>query len=56
MAAKLSGFLPLTPIIDGIRMISTENASLLNFGPELAIIAGWTVVIYAVAFKVFRWE
>lgn len=53
---NISGFLPLTPIIDGIRMISTENASLLNLGPELAIIAGWTVVIYAVAFKVFRWE
>lgn len=49
-------FIPLTPIIDSIRMILTENASLLDLGPQLAIIAGWTVVIYIVAFRVFRWE
>lgn len=53
---NISHFLPLTPIIDGIRLIITENASLLTLGPQLAIIAGWTVIIYAVAFKVFRWE
>ncbi len=53
---NISHFLPLTPIIDGIRMIITENASLLDLGPQLAIIFGWTVVIYAVAFRVFRWE
>lgn len=53
---NISHFLPLTPIIDGIRMIITENASLLDLGPELAIIGGWTVVIYAIAFRVFRWE
>ncbi len=52
----ISRFLPLTPIIDGIRMIITENASLFALGPQLAIIGAWTVLIYAVAFKVFRWE
>lgn len=49
-------YLPLTPIVDGIRLITTENASLLSLGSELAIIAGWIVVIYALAFKLFRWE
>ncbi len=53
---NISHFLPLTPIIDGIRLITTENASLLTLGPQLAIIFGWTVIIYAVAFRVFRWE
>jgi ABC-2 type transport system permease protein len=53
---NISHFLPLTPIIDGIRRIITEGASLLSLGPELAIIAGWTIIIYAVAFRVFRWE
>ena len=52
----ISRFLPLTPIIDGIRMIATENATLLTLGPQLAIIGAWTVLIYAIAFKVFRWE
>lgn len=49
-------FLPLTPVVDGIRKITTENAGLLQLGPELAIIGGWTVVIYLLAFKIFRWE
>lgn len=53
---NISQFLPLTPIIDGIRMIITENASLFDLGPQLAIIAGWTIIIYALAFRVFRWE
>ena len=53
---NISHFLPLTPIIDGIRMITTENASFLTLGPQLAIIGAWTVVIYAIAFRVFRWE
>jgi len=53
---SISHFLPLTPIIDGIRMIITENASFLTLGPQLAIIFGWTIIIYAVAFRVFRWE
>jgi ABC-2 type transport system permease protein len=53
---NISHYMPLTPIIDGIRMIITENASLLDLGPQLAIILGWTVIIYTVAFRVFRWE
>jgi len=53
---NISHFLPLTPIIDGIRMIITENASLFTLGPQLLIIGAWTVIIYSVAFKVFRWE
>ncbi len=53
---NISHFLPLTPIIDGIRMIITENASLITLAPQLAIIAGWTIIVYAIAFRVFRWE
>lgn len=49
-------WLPLSPIVEGIRRIITENASLFSLGPELALIGGWIVVIYAIAFKVFRWE
>jgi ABC-2 type transport system permease protein len=53
---NIANYLPLTPVVDGIRLIITENASLLNLGSELAIIGGWTLIIYAIAFKVFRWE
>lgn len=49
-------FIPLTPVIDSVRMIVTENASLIDLGPQLAVILGWIVVIYLIAFRVFRWE
>ncbi len=53
---NLSSVLPLTPIIDGIRLIATEGKHLTALGPQLALMAVWTVVIYAIAFRVFRWE
>lgn len=53
---NITQFIPLTPIVDALRMIVTENASLLDLGTQLAIMGGWIVVIYLVAFKAFRWE
>lgn len=53
---NISNFLPLTPVIDGIRLIATEGARLSEVMPQLGLIGLWTVVIYAIAFKVFRWE
>lgn len=53
---QVSGFLPLTPVIDGIRLISTEGKSLIDIAPQIGLIGVWMVVIYVIAFKVFRWE
>lgn len=53
---RVSDFLPLTPVIDGIRLIATEGAHLSGVLPQLGLIGAWTIVIYAIAFKVFRWE
>ncbi len=53
---NITKFIPLTPIIEALRLVVTENASLLDLGSQLAIIGGWTVIIYIVAFKFFRWE
>jgi len=52
----VSAYLPLTPVIDGIRMIATEGKHLTQIGPQLGWVAVWTIIIYAVAFRVFRWE
>lgn len=52
----ISTFIPLTPVIDGLRMIATEGKHLVDLGPQLGLIFIWLVVIYAIAFKVFRWE
>jgi len=52
----VSAYLPLTPIIDGIRMIATEGKHLTDIGPQIGLTALWGVIIYAIAFRVFRWE
>lgn len=53
---SITTYLPLTPVIDGARLIATEGAHLTQLGPQLAVMAVWMVVIYALAFRVFRWE
>lgn len=52
----LSGLLPLTPIIDGIRLIATEGKHFTDILPQLGLVGIWMVVIYFIAFRVFRWE
>jgi len=52
----VSAFLPLTPIIDGIRLIATEGKHLTQIGPQVGLVVAWMIVIYFVAFRVFRWE
>jgi ABC-2 type transport system permease protein len=53
---NISTYLPLTPIINGIRMVITEHASLITIDHQLGLIAIWAVIIYAIAFRIFRWE
>jgi ABC-2 type transport system permease protein len=53
---SLTNLFPLTPVIDGARLITTEGLHLSQIGPQLAVMAVWTVVVYAIAFRVFRWE
>lgn len=52
----LSGFLPLTPVIDGIRLMATEGKNLIDIAPQVGLVGAWLVVTYLIAFKVFRWE
>jgi ABC-2 type transport system permease protein len=53
---NITRFIPLTPVVDSIRLILTENASLIELAPQLTVVGGWTVVIYVLAFRIFRWE
>ena len=53
---KITAFLPLTPVIDGIRLLTTEGKHLTDLGPQLGMMAIWMVIVYAIAFRVFRWE
>jgi len=49
-------FLPLTALNDAMRNVSFEGAHLTDCGPQIGILLMWTVLVYALAIKFFRWE
>lgn len=53
---NVTAYLPLTPVIDGIRYIVNEGYGVVQLAPQLGLMAIWTIVIYIIAFRVFRWE
>ncbi len=48
--------LPLTAVNDALRANMLEGAGLDRLGPELALIAGWLVVSFLLAVRLFRWR
>lgn len=48
--------LPLTALNDALRATMLEGAALYERPLELAILAAWTVVPFAVALRIFRWH
>jgi ABC-2 type transport system permease protein len=52
----LTAYLPLTPVIDGLRLLVTEGRHLWEIGPQIGLIFAWMFVVYFIAFRVFRWE
>ena len=52
----VTNYLPLSPVIDGIRLLATEGVGITHIGVQLGMVLGWTVIIYIIAFRVFRWE
>jgi ABC-2 type transport system permease protein len=52
----VTDFMPLTYVGDGLREIANNGAHIWDLGPQLAGVAAWTVIIYLIAIKIFRWE
>ena len=48
--------LPLTVVNNTLRAIMNESAGLAACAIPLAILAGWTIVAFAIALRLFRWE
>lgn len=48
--------LPLTALIDALRAVVLEGATLLEVKGELALLAAWGVVPFFVALRLFRWR
>jgi ABC-type multidrug transport system permease subunit len=48
--------MPLTAVIDALRAHMLQGASLAQLAPQLAVLAGWLAVCFALALKLFRWR
>jgi ABC-2 type transport system permease protein len=48
--------LPLTALVDGLRAVVLEGATLRAIRGELLLLTLWTVVPFAVALRIFRWR
>ncbi len=52
----ITDYIPLTYVANGLRDIANNGTTILGLGPELLGVGVWTVVIYFIAIKLFRWE
>ncbi len=48
--------LPLTAVNDALRANMLEGASLASLSGEMLVIAGWLVLSFLVALRLFRWR
>jgi ABC-type multidrug transport system permease subunit len=48
--------LPLTAVTDALRAVYNDAASLSAIGFQLAVLAGWSIVGFAIALRTFRWQ
>ena len=48
--------LPLTALVDSLRAVILEGASLASIGGELGILAAWGVIPFVIALRIFRWR
>ncbi|MFC1475393.1 ABC transporter permease [Candidatus Zixiibacteriota bacterium] len=48
--------LPLKYLVEGLRKILVEDASILSLGLENAVLAGCTIVFFLISLKIFRWQ
>jgi ABC-2 type transport system permease protein len=53
---NITTWVPMSSVVDGVRYIVAENASLVTLLPQIGFLVACGLVAYVVAFKVFRWE
>ncbi|RYZ05345.1 MAG: ABC transporter permease [Myxococcales bacterium] len=49
-------FLPLTAANDSLRRIYNEGAGLTGIGFELVVLVLWSIIGFAVALRIFKWQ
>jgi ABC-2 type transport system permease protein len=53
---KFCEILPLKQLNDAMRNVAFEGAHITDCGKQLGILALWGIIVYTIAFKVFKWE
>lgn len=48
--------LPLTAANDALRAVMLEGRGLSTLAPQIAVLAVWGIISYAIALKIFRWQ
>src|SRR5262245_49441523 len=48
--------LPLTALLDSLRAVMIDGASIFSQSTQVSILVVWTVVSFAIALKIFRWQ
>lgn len=56
MMQTLVQFLPLTPLMQALRAVALNDASLMSLGPELLQVGLWLAATFLLAAKVFRFR
>lgn len=56
IAQPLIRALPLTALNEALRGIMNEGQGVVEIAPQLAILAAWGLVSFAVALRIFRWK
>jgi ABC transporter DrrB family efflux protein len=52
---RAADVLPPTPLLKALRAIFNDGAGIASQAPGLALLAGWTVVLFVLATRRFRW-
>jgi ABC-2 type transport system permease protein len=52
---NISSFLPLLPLIEGLRMVALEGYGISAVVPQLSILAAYFVIASVAAKKIFKW-
>ena len=53
--ATIASFLPLTALVDGLREIALEGASLASLGFEISVLLGYGIFASIASMRIFKW-
>lgn len=56
LISHIANALPSTHLGDALRGVIIQGQSLADVWVNLAVVAGWTLVTFAIAVRAFRWE